>query len=121
MAENYKALFKKRQKRNRYALKKASSKQVRLSVFRSLYHIYGQLIDDQSGKTLASASTLDAGLRKKLKSGGNIEAAGKVGEILGENAKKIGVTKVVFDRGGYCYHGRVKALAEGARKSGLQF
>ena len=93
----------------------------RLAVFKSGRHIYAQVIDDGSGSTLAHASSLDPGLRKDAKSGGNREAADKVGLLVAERAKKAGVSKVVFDRGGYRYHGRVKALAEAARKGGLEF
>ncbi|HCW51991.1 MAG TPA: 50S ribosomal protein L18 [Clostridiales bacterium] len=91
----------------------------RLNVFRSSRHIYAQIIDDVSGRTLVSASSLDPEL--KLGSGGNVSAARSVGELLGKRAVARGVTKVVFDRGGYLYHGRVKALAEAARESGLEF
>jgi large subunit ribosomal protein L18 len=93
----------------------------RLSVFRSDRHIYAQIIDDGSGSTLAHASSLDAGLRQQAVKGGSRDAAGKVGVLVAERAKKAGVTKVVFDRGGYRYHGRVKALAEAARQGGLEF
>jgi large subunit ribosomal protein L18 len=93
----------------------------RLAVFKSGRHIYAQVIDDGSGSTLAHASSLDPGLRKESKAGGNRDAAGKVGLLVAERAKKAGVSKVVFDRGGYRYHGRVKALAEAARKGGLEF
>ena len=91
----------------------------RLNVFRSSCHIYAQLIDDTAGITLCSASSNDKGY--KGPAGGNIEAAKAVGTMLGERAKAKGVTVVVFDRGGYLYHGRVKALAEGAREAGLEF
>ncbi len=93
----------------------------RLSVFRSGQQIYAQIINDLDGKTLAAASTLDKDLREKLKSGSNVNAAGEVGKLVAARAKKAGVEKVVFDRGRYLYHGRVKALAEGAREGGLQF
>jgi large subunit ribosomal protein L18 len=93
----------------------------RLAVFKSGRHIYAQVIDDGSGSTLAHASSLDPGLRKESKAGGNRDAAGKVGLLVAERAKKAGVSRVVFDRGGYRYHGRVKALAEAARKGGLEF
>ncbi|MBX3355581.1 MAG: 50S ribosomal protein L18 [Phycisphaeraceae bacterium] len=91
----------------------------RLSVFRSLKHIYAQVIDDLAGRTLASASSRDAELPGK--SGGNIDAAKAIGKTLAERAKQAGVSAVVFDRNGYRYHGRVKALADGAREGGLQF
>jgi len=93
----------------------------RLSVFRSAKHIYAQLIDDEKGITLASASTLDKELRGKITNGGNVEAARQVGELIARRAKEKGVAKVVFDRGGYLYHGRVRALADAAREGGLEF
>ncbi len=93
----------------------------RLSVYRSGKQIYAQVICDIQGKTLAAASTLDKNLREKLKSGANKEAASEVGKLVAERAKKAGVSKVVFDRGRYLYHGRVKALADGAREGGLEF
>lgn len=93
----------------------------RLSVFRSGKQIYAQIIDDIKGVTLASASTLDKDLKSKLKSGSNKDAATEVGKLVAERAKKAGVSKVVFDRGSYLYHGRVKALADGARDGGLEF
>ncbi|MEO1019668.1 MAG: 50S ribosomal protein L18 [Pseudomonadota bacterium] len=110
-----------RRRRNRFALKQRSKDRVRLSVFRSGRHIYGQLIDDTKGVTIAAASTLDASLREGSKNGGNIEAAKKVGSLLGERAKSAGVDKVVFDRGAYPYHGRIRALADAAREAGLTF
>ena len=93
----------------------------RLSVHRTGKQIYAQIIDDVQGKTLAAASTLEKGMKEKLKSGANIEAAGEVGKLIAERAKKAGVKKVVFDRGRFLYHGRVKALADGAREGGLGF
>lgn len=93
----------------------------RLSVFKSLNHIYAQIIDDVSGTTLVSASTLSPDLREKIKSGGNIESAKLVGEVIGKKALDKNISKVVFDRGGYPYHGRIKALAEAAREAGLEF
>ncbi|GGK21197.1 50S ribosomal protein L18 [Caldalkalibacillus thermarum] len=93
----------------------------RLNVFRSTKHIYAQLIDDMEGRTLVSASTLDKELRDKIEYGGNIEAAQQVGALLAKRAIEKGYQKVVFDRGGYLYHGRVKALADAAREGGLQF
>ena len=93
----------------------------RLSVYRSMDHIYTQVIDDRSGRTLASASSVDKETKKALRGGGNIASAKAVGKIIAERAKAAGVTKVVFDRGGYKYHGRVKALADAAREAGLQF
>jgi large subunit ribosomal protein L18 len=96
-----------------------SSSRPRLAVFRSSKHIYVQAIDDIEGKTIAAASTLDPGL--KGKKGSNRDAAKAVGELIAEKLKAAGLETVVFDRGGYLYHGRVKALAEGARASGLKF
>jgi large subunit ribosomal protein L18 len=93
----------------------------RLNVYRSSAHIYTQVIDDRSGVTIASASSVDKVTKKGLKGGGNIASAKAVGKIIADRAKAAGVTKVVFDRGGYKYHGRVKALADAAREAGLQF
>ena len=93
----------------------------RLSVFRSSKQIYAQVIDDEHGRTIAAASSLEKPLRESLKTGANVEAARRVGKELAERAKKAGVDKVVFDRGAYIYHGRVKALADGAREGGLDF
>jgi large subunit ribosomal protein L18 len=93
----------------------------RLSVYRSVGHIYAQVIDDRSSHTLVSASSIDKEVKKGLKGGGNIASAKAVGKIIAERAKAAGVVKVVFDRGGYKYHGRVKALADAAREAGLQF
>jgi len=93
----------------------------RLAVFRSNKHIYAQIIDDSKGTTLTAASTLDANAKKDLKQGGNIAAAKAVGKLVAERAKAKGIEAVLFDRGGYLYHGRVKALAEAAREAGLKF
>lgn len=93
----------------------------RLNVFRSLDNIYAQIIDDSVGNTLVSASTLDEVVKKKLKNTGSKEGAKMVGELIAKRAIEKGITKVVFDRGGYIYHGRVKELAEAARNSGLEF
>ncbi|MEZ5814762.1 MAG: 50S ribosomal protein L18 [Alphaproteobacteria bacterium] len=93
----------------------------RLSIFRSGRQIYAQVIDDIKGVTLAAASTLEPELKEKLKSGATAQAAGEVGKLVAARAKKAGVEKVVFDRGRFLYHGRVKALAEGAREGGLKF
>lgn len=93
----------------------------RLTVHRSLKYIYAQVIDDAKGVTLASASSLDKELREKLKSSQSLDAAKKVGETIAAKAKKAGVTKVMFDRGAYVYHGRIKALADAARAGGLEF
>lgn len=93
----------------------------RLAVFRSDKHIYAQVVDDASGRTLAHASSRDASLRGSLKSGGNVAAAKVVGTAIAEKIKAAGLQSVVFDRGGYLYHGRVKALADAAREAGLKF
>ncbi|WP_281302133.1 MULTISPECIES: 50S ribosomal protein L18 [unclassified Iodidimonas] len=118
MAQN-KDLFKRRGLRTRAQLRKKSGGRPRLSVHRSSKNIYAQIIDDAKGETLAAASTLDASL--KSISGGNRDAAEKVGKLIAERAVKAGVTQVVFDRGGFIYHGRVKALADAAREGGLDF
>jgi large subunit ribosomal protein L18 len=93
----------------------------RLCVYRSLGHIYAQVIDDQNGRTLASASSLDKGTRAALKGGGNVAAAKIVGKTIAERSLAAGIQQVVFDRGGYMYHGRVEALASAAREAGLKF
>ncbi len=100
---------------------KGSSERPRLNVFRSLKHIYAQAIEDSTGRTLVSASTTSPELKGSLKSGGNVDAAKKVGELIAKKCLEKGIQKVVFDRSGYLYHGRVKALAEAARASGLIF
>jgi large subunit ribosomal protein L18 len=110
-----------RKNRVRRAIRKTGNGRPRLSVHRSSQHIYAQVIDDARGVTLAAASTLEKDLRGKLPSGGNIAAAQAVGELIAERAKAAGVETVVFDRGAYLYHGRVKALADAAREGGLQF
>jgi large subunit ribosomal protein L18 len=97
-----------------------SAERPRLNVYRSINHIYVQVIDDLHGKTLVSASTAE-GKKEDRKSGGNVASAKAIGKAIAERAKAKGVTKVVFDRGGYLYHGRVKALADAAREAGLQF
>jgi large subunit ribosomal protein L18 len=93
----------------------------RLAVYRSEHHIYAQVIDDSAGRTLAAASTLDKTLRDQVKYGGNVEAAKRVGQLVAERAQENGVRQVVFDRGGFAYHGRVAALADAAREAGLEF
>ena len=110
-----------RKARVRRAIFAKAGDRPRLSVFRSSKQIYAQIIDDEKGHTLAAASTIEKTLREQLKTGANVEAARLVGKEIAERAKKAGVAKVVFDRGGYLYHGRVKALAEGAREGGLDF
>ena len=107
--------------RVRQAIRKAGAGRARLSVFRSSKHIYAQVIDDTAGHTLAAASSMEKDLREKLKTGADTAAAAEVGKLLAERAVKAGVKDVVFDRGGYLYHGRVKALADGAREGGLSF
>jgi large subunit ribosomal protein L18 len=114
-----KALFARRQRRARYALRKAANGRPRLSVFRSGKHIYAQVIDDRKGVTLAAASSLDEAF--KAKTGANKDAAATVGKLIAERAIAAGVKTVVFDRGGYQYHGRVAALATAAREGGLSF
>ncbi|WP_353186393.1 50S ribosomal protein L18 [Bosea sp. (in: a-proteobacteria)] len=110
-----------RKARVRRAIKAVANGRPRLSVYRTGKQIYAQVIDDAKGVTLASASTRDKDLRAGIKSGANVEAAGQIGKVLAERAVKAGVTEVVFDRGPYMYHGRVKALAEAAREGGLTF
>jgi len=101
-------------------VRRAAGERARLSVFRSSKHIYAQVIDDAKGQTLASASSLEKDMRDSLKTGANVEAAKAVGKRLAERASAKGVKQVVFDRGGYLYHGRVKALADAAREGGLK-
>ena len=110
--------FERREKRTRQRVRKAAGARPRLSVFRSSKPIYAQIIDDKRGRTLAAASSLDEALKSK---GSNKDAAGAVGKLLAERALKAGLKEVVFDRGGYLYHGRVKALADAAREGGLSF
>jgi large subunit ribosomal protein L18 len=102
-------------------IRRAASGRARLSVFRSSKHIYAQVIDDIKGETLASASSLEKTMREGKKTGANIDAAKAVGKLLAERAAAKGVKEVVFDRGGYLFHGRVKALADAAREGGLKF
>ena len=113
------SLFKRRQQRVRSKLRKRGLNKPRLSVHRSSRHIYAQVIDDAAGRTLAAASTLDKD--SDLKTGADSNAAADVGRRLAEAAKKAGVNEVIFDRGGFLYHGRVKALADAAREGGLEF
>ena len=110
-----------RKARVRRALKSAANGRPRLSVFRSSKQIYAQIIDDDRGHTLASASSLEKDTRGKLKTGANKEAAAEVGRMIAQRAVEAGVKQVVFDRGSYLYHGRVKALADAAREGGLEF
>jgi large subunit ribosomal protein L18 len=110
------SLFERRRRRVRTALRARAGGKPRLSVHRTGRHIYAQIIDDAAGKTVAAASTLGA-----KSSGANVDAAAEVGKQIAEAAKKAGVTTVVFDRGGFLFHGRVKALADAAREGGLEF
>jgi len=113
--------FLRRRQRNRIALSKANRGRPRLTVFRSSRHIYAQVIDDQAGHTVAAASTMDKALREALRTGADRTAAEEVGKLVAARAKSAGVEAVVFDRGAYRYHGRVKALADAARAGGLAF
>jgi large subunit ribosomal protein L18 len=113
------SLFDRRRQRVRTSLRKRAADRPRLSVHRSGKHIYAQVIDDAQGRTLAAASTLDKDVRGSA--GANTSAAGEVGRRVAERAKAAGVSRVVFDRGGFLFHGRVKALADAAREGGLEF
>jgi large subunit ribosomal protein L18 len=110
-----------RKARVRRAIRKAANGRPRLSVFRSSKQIYAQIIDDERGVTVAAASSLDKGLRGSLKTGATVDAAKEVGRLVAQRATEAGVKQVVFDRSGYLYHGRVKALADAAREGGLDF
>jgi large subunit ribosomal protein L18 len=110
-----------RRRRVRHRLSKHSGGKLRLSVFRSSKQIYAQIIDDREGRTLVAASTLDKELRDKLTTGASVTAASEVGTLVAARAKAAGAKEVVFDRGPYRYHGRIKALAEAAREGGLKF
>lgn len=114
-------LRERRRIRQRTRIKRVAGKTPRLSVFRSNKYIYAQVVDDGAGNTLAAASSLDDVLQGKMKSTGGVDAAVAVGELLAERAQKKGVSEVYFDRGSYLFHGRVKALADSARKAGLKF
>jgi len=116
-----KARLQRRRGRVRGALARAANGRPRLSVFRSSKHIYAQVIDDANGHTVATASSLEKDMRGKLKTGADTAAAVEVGKLVAERAKAAGVDAVIFDRGGYIYHGRVKALADAARETGLEF
>jgi large subunit ribosomal protein L18 len=105
----------------RRKVKLAARGRTRLSVFRSSKHIHAQLIDDEKGVTVAAASSLEKTMRENAKTGANIQAAKAVGKLIAERAKEKGIKDVVFDRGGYLYHGRIKALADAAREGGLNF
>jgi len=121
MANKPEALWRRRRERTRFKLRQAGKGRPRLSVFRSSKHIYAQVIDDAAGRTLAAASTLDPGVKPDLETGADTAAAAAVGKLIAERAKAAGVERVVFDRGAYMYHGRVKALADAAREGGLNF
>ncbi|MBF0424687.1 MAG: 50S ribosomal protein L18 [Magnetococcales bacterium] len=110
-----------RSRRVRYKIRQVAGGRLRLSVFRSTKQIYAQIIDDSKGETLVSASTLEREVREQVKYGGNIAAAAHVGARLAAKAKEANITRVVFDRGGFLYHGRTKALADAAREGGLEF
>ncbi len=114
-------LFERRRARTRNRLRKKAKGRPRLSVFRSGLHIYAQIIDDAGGRTVAAASTVEKDMRKSHKRGADKAAAAAVGKAIAERAKSAGIGDVVFDRGGYAYHGRVRALAEAAREGGLNF
>jgi large subunit ribosomal protein L18 len=116
-----KQLSTRRMRRVRAAIRRKSNERPRLCVFRSSKHIYAQIIDDGQGRTLAAASSIDKALKGKLSKGADKAAASEVGRLVAERAMAAGVKEVVFDRGGYLYHGRVKALAEAAREGGLSF
>ncbi|MCZ8314580.1 50S ribosomal protein L18 [Phreatobacter sp.] len=117
----FKDATERRKARVRRALRTAANGRPRLSVFRSSKHIYAQIIDDANGVTVASASSLEKDLKSSLKTGADQAAASAVGKLVAERAVQAGVSAVVFDRGAYLYHGRVKALADGAREGGLSF
>lgn len=122
MARAKETTAERRARRVRYKLKQINRAGLhRLTVFRSNNAIYAQVIDDTKGNTVAAASTLDKDVKSTIKNGSNIEAATKVGKLVAERAKKAGIKQVMFDRGSYIYHGRVKALAEAAREAGLEF
>ena len=121
MTTKARSLFTRRQQRVRHRISRVSGGRPRLSVFRSSKHIYAQVIDDAAGRTLAAASSLDRDLKPGLKTGADLAAASAVGKLIAERAKQAGVERVVFDRGAYLYHGRVKALADAAREGGLDF
>ena len=118
---NERILFERRRRRVRNRLRKLANGKPRLSVFRSSKHIYAQVIDDRNDQTLVSASSLEKVLKDKLNTGADLAAATEVGGLVAQRAKEAGIAEVVLDRGGYIYHGRVKALAEAAREGGLKF
>jgi len=118
---NVRQLAARRKQRTRNKIRKSATSRPRLSVFRSSKHIYAQVIDDDKGATVVAASSLEKDMRGSLKSSSDVAAAGAVGKLIAERAIKAGVKNVVFDRGGYRFHGRVKALADAAREAGLSF
>lgn len=118
---NSKIAFERRRDRVRRSIKKVANGRPRLSIFRSSKQIYAQIIDDGKGLTIASASTIEKDLKGNLKTGADTAAAAAVGKLVAERALAAGVKQVVFDRGGYMYHGRIKALADAAREGGLEF
>jgi large subunit ribosomal protein L18 len=121
MSNNPDELFRRRRQRQRYKLRQTGKGRPRLSVFRSSRHIYAQIIDDSAGNTLVAASTLDRGVKDGIKTGADKAAASAVGRLVAERARAAGIDRVVFDRGAYRFHGRVKALADAAREGGLDF
>jgi large subunit ribosomal protein L18 len=121
MTTKSKVLFARRARRVRHRVHLGAKGRPRLSVFRSSKHIYAQIIDDAAGKTLAAASSVEKTVRESVKTGADKAAAVAVGKLLAERAKAAGIAAVVFDRGGYLFHGRVKALADAAREGGLAF
>ena len=121
MSNKAKALFARRRRRVRTSLRRSANGRPRLSVFRSSKHIYAQIIDDAAGRTLAAASSLDGVLKTSIGRGTDVAAASAVGKLVAERAKAAGIARVVFDRGAYLFHGRVKAVADAAREGGLDF
>ncbi len=121
MKRKNESVFDRRKRRVRFRLRKVAAGRPRLSVFRSSKNIYAQVIDDTRGVTLAAASTIEKGLRGDLKTGADIASAARVGALIAERAAAAGVKQVIFDRGGYTFHGRLKALADAAREGGLSF
>ncbi len=119
--ETSKDIFARRRRRTRFNLKRKGDGRLRLSVYRAGRHIYAQVINDRIGRTLAAASTLDKALRERLETGADKIAAAAVGTLIAERALAAGVKEVVFDRGGFMYHGRIRALADAAREGGLAF
>ena len=121
MSNRSQELYRRRRDRVRAKVRKVAGDRVRLTVFRSNQHIYAQIVNDTEGRTMAAASTVEKDIKTSVGKGGNIDAAKAVGVAIAKRAVAAGVKVVVFDRGGYLYHGRVKALAEAAREGGLSF